>query len=140
MQQGSCQKLREELKAIKAGLQEVVELLTCEDNQPVKQLQLHPDAGQDFFEQIIHQDDLPEDEELLFRVLSLIIELGYASTIVLQHRLEINYRQAASIIANFERAGLIEPAHGFRPHKVLPAAHAVYERLGQEQSELEFVK
>jgi DNA segregation ATPase FtsK/SpoIIIE-like protein len=88
----------------------------------------------------VRPDEQPENEELLRRVLALIIELGYASTIVLQHRLEINYRQAASIIAELERAAIIEPAHGFRPHKLLPAAQLLYERLEQQCGELELVK
>jgi DNA segregation ATPase FtsK/SpoIIIE-like protein len=91
-----------------------------------------PDAAQakfDFFEQITRGEQMPEDEALLSKVLAIITELGYASTIVLQHRLELNFRQASAILADLERDGLVGPAHGFRPHKVLPAAYEVLERI-----------
>jgi DNA segregation ATPase FtsK/SpoIIIE-like protein len=82
----------------------------------------------DFFDQITRGDQIP-DEELHRKVLRIITSLGYASTLVLQHRLEISFRQASNILANLERDGLIGPAHGFRPHKVLRPAYAMLEQL-----------
>ncbi|HXG93176.1 MAG TPA: DNA translocase FtsK [Blastocatellia bacterium] len=135
IQTASCQRLRNELKTIRAGLEEVMEMLSTEplakSNEQVFS-DFEDQTGVDFFDEIIHPVELPEDEALFRRVLALITELGYASTIVLQHRLEVNYRQAAGIIAELERAGLIGPAHGFRPHKVLPAAYSLLERLGED--------
>lgn len=135
----SCEKLRDEMKAIRAGLEEVMDLLSS-DTESRDRLVEPSDASVNFFGEIIQSDDMPEDEELFRKVLSLIIDLGYASTIVLQHRLEISYRQAASIITDLERAGLIDHAHGFRPHKVLPAAYDMYERFEEENLELETIK
>jgi DNA segregation ATPase FtsK/SpoIIIE-like protein len=138
MHSARCEKLRDEMIAIRAGLEEVMELLSTDSERRSRDRIVEPSCvGMDFFGEIVQPDELPEDEELFRKVLSLIIELGYASTIVLQHRLEINYRQAASIIADLERAELIGPAHGFRPHKVMPAAFDLYERLEEENHAIE---
>lgn len=128
----SCQKLRDELKAIRAGLEEVMGLLSneaAEKDDPAYLTRTVSHAKSDFFDQITRPDELPEDEGLFCKVIMLITDMGYASTMVLQHRLEINYRQATSIITELERAGLIAAAHGFRPHTVLPAAYTIRERI-----------
>jgi DNA segregation ATPase FtsK/SpoIIIE-like protein len=131
----SCQKLRDELKAIRAGLEEVMVLLSVEAVTKESNDCLTREQGQtrgDFFDQITRPDELPEDEDLFCKVIMLITDMGYASTMVLQHRLEINYRQATGIITELQRAGLIAPAHGFRPHTVLPAAYSIRQRIQEE--------
>lgn len=134
---GNYEKLRERLKVIKVELRELLDVLSGEaaapsDEQPATETCSH--MGQDFFEQIIQNEQLPEDGELCRRVLEIITNLGYASTLVLQQRLELNYRQATSILADLERDGLVGPAPGFRPHKVLPPAYALLDRLEGEMS------
>ena len=133
----NCQKLREELKTIRVELKEILAALSAETAVPG----VEPDSTetcyltkQDFFEQIVQNEQLPEDGELCRKVLEIITNLGYASTLVLQHRLELNYRQASSILADLERDGLVGPAPGFRPHKVLPPAYALLNRLEGELS------
>ncbi|HEX8185539.1 MAG TPA: DNA translocase FtsK [Blastocatellia bacterium] len=131
----NCQKLREELKAIRVELKELLRALSTETPAPVVERPASKaccDSSQDFFEQIIRNEQLPEDGELCRKVLEIITNLGYASTLVLQHRLELNYRQATSILADLERDGLVAPAPGFRPHKVLPPAYALLNRLEGE--------
>jgi DNA segregation ATPase FtsK/SpoIIIE-like protein len=133
----NCQKLREGLKGIRVELKEILAALSTETAAPVA---AQPStetcylAGQDFFEQIVQNEQLHEDGELCRKVLEIITGLGYASTLVLQHRLELNYRQASSILADLERDGLVGPAPGFRPHKVLPPAYALLNRLEGELS------
>jgi DNA segregation ATPase FtsK/SpoIIIE-like protein len=83
----------------------------------------------DFFDQITQGDPLSVGDDLYRKVLKIITSLGYASTLVLQHRLEISFRQASSILVNLERDGLVGPAHGFRPHKVLRPAYTLLDRL-----------
>ena len=132
-----CQKLREELKAIRVELKELLAVLSTETAVlAYERAATEPcdHSGQDFFEQIIQNEQLPEDGELCRKVLEIITNLGYASTLVLQHRLELNYRQATSILADLERDGLVGPAPGFRPHKVLPPAYALLDRLEGELS------
>src|SRR6185436_5215016 len=126
----SLHKLREGLKAIRAELQELLDTLSTEEVTPVSGSNgaAVVESHTDFFDQITLGDQVP-DEELHRKVLRIITSLGYASTLVLQHRLEISFRQASNILANLERDGLIGPAHGFRPHKVLRPAYAMLEQL-----------
>ncbi len=125
-------KLRERLREIRFGLQELLVALSTErylyaPTQPAKQ---------DFFEQIVEGNHSAISEELYHRALALITDLGYASTLVLQTRLEISYQQSLHLVAALERSHLIAPAHGFRPHKVLPAAYQLRERLESDVEEL----
>jgi DNA segregation ATPase FtsK/SpoIIIE-like protein len=128
----SCKKLRTGLKAIRLELEEILAALSTdetgaatEDHQALKA----SEPKEDFFDQITQGDQLPEGDELYRKVLKLITSLGYASTLVLQHRLEISFRQASSILADLERDGLIGPAHGFRPHKALRPAYQLLEKI-----------
>jgi DNA segregation ATPase FtsK/SpoIIIE-like protein len=133
----NCQRLREKLKTIRVELREILDALSTETAMPGDEqhsTEICYLAKQDFFEQIVQNEQQPEDGELCRKVLEIITNLGYASTLVLQHRLELNYRQASSILADLERDGLVGPAPGFRPHKVLPPAYALLNRLEGELS------
>jgi DNA segregation ATPase FtsK/SpoIIIE-like protein len=131
----SCKKLRSGLKAIRLELEEILEALSTDETDEVvaldEQLQAPKaaESKEDFFDQITQGDAVPEGDELYRKVLKLITGLGYASTLVLQHRLEISFRQASSMLADLERDGLIGPAHGFRPHKVLRPAYQLLESI-----------
>jgi DNA segregation ATPase FtsK/SpoIIIE-like protein len=128
----SCKKLRSGLKAIRLELEEILEALSTEEAEAANgQAETLKASGpkEDFFDQITQGDQLPEGDELYRKVLKLITSLGYASTLVLQHRLEISFRQASSILADLERDGLIGPAHGFRPHKALRPAYQILEKI-----------
>jgi DNA segregation ATPase FtsK/SpoIIIE-like protein len=136
-EQVNCQRLRERLQAIRVELKEILNSLSTEMAAPPDERHSTETcyiAKQDFFEQIVRNEQLPEDGELCRKVLEIITDLGYASTLVLQHRLELNYRQASSILADLERDGFVGPAPGFRPHKVLPPAYALLNRLEGELS------
>jgi DNA segregation ATPase FtsK/SpoIIIE-like protein len=128
----SCQELRERIKVMRVELKEILEALSTEAAVPAGEQHSTETcclAGQDFFAQIVRNEQLPEDGELRRRVLEVITDLGYASTLILQHRLELNYRQASNILADLERDGFVGPAPGFRPHKVLPPAYALLSHL-----------
>ena len=120
------------MKAIRVELQELLDVLSTDETVSSND---HPspdsvvETKSDFFDQITQGDHSPISEDLYRKVLKIITSLGYASTLVLQHRLEISFRQASSILANLERDGLVGPAHGFRPHKVLRPAYALLESL-----------
>lgn len=135
-----CQKNREDVKTIIAGLKEVLTLLsTAEASSPAgaspAQVSGHEE---DSLKQIVISQEVPEDEALFRAVIMLITDTGYASTMVLQHKLEIDYKQAVNLIAELERAELIGPAHGFRPHKVLPGALALRERMNESSDVLDW--
>ena len=127
-----CQKLRDGLKAVRVELQELLDVLSTDETASTddpRPPQSGSETKSDFFDQITQGDPLPVGDELYRKVLKIITSLGYASTLVLQHRLEISFRQASSILVNLERDGLVGPAHGFRPHKVLRPAYALLESL-----------
>jgi DNA segregation ATPase FtsK/SpoIIIE-like protein len=135
-----CQKNREDVKSIIAGLKEVLTLLSTGEGAPADGVSPSHVAGQgeDSLKQIVFGQEVPEDEALFRAVIKLITDAGYASTMVLQHKLEIDYRQAVNLIAELERAELIGPAHGFRPHKVLPGAFALRVRMEESQDVLDW--
>ncbi len=130
----NCQKLRDGLKAVRGELEEILNTLSSDGGSAVDEARdaaPTPPAGDaqpNFFAEITQGDQAPDDE-LYRKVLRIITSLGYASTLVLQHRLEISYRQASSIVAALERDGMVAPAHGFRPHKTLAPAYALLESL-----------
>ena len=120
------------MKAVRVELQELLDVLSTDETASTddpRATQSGSETKSDFFDQITQGDQLPVGDDLYRKVLKIITSLGYASTLVLQHRLEISFRQASSILANLERDGLVGPAHGFRPHKVLRPAYALLESL-----------
>lgn len=76
-------------------------------------------ATVDFFVDLTREEASPETSELLAEALKAIAKIGYASPLVLQHCLEISYRQAVCLLYQLERDGYVEPSHGFRPRKVI---------------------
>jgi S-DNA-T family DNA segregation ATPase FtsK/SpoIIIE len=77
------------------------------------------------------EDLSTEHDELYDEALRIITDMGRASTSVLQRRLSIGYGRAAKILDIMEREGLIGPADGAKPRKVLPPAYEFRERLDQ---------
>jgi len=76
-----------------------------------------------------------EQDELFDEALAIVIDMGRASTSVLQRRLSIGYGRAAKILDSMERQGFIGPAEGSKPRKVLKAAQEFRERVGQRIDE-----
>ncbi len=64
----------------------------------------------------------------------IVVEMGRASTSVLQRRLRIGYGRAASIIDMMEREGIVGPEDGSKPRQVLVKADFL-ERLDQLHEE-----
>jgi len=139
-EQKSEQKLRDGLRAVRVELEELLHTLSGDGSGAVgdaRDTATEPadgDATPNFFAEITRREQAPDDE-LRRQVLRLITSLGYASTLVLQHRLEISYRQASSIVAALERDGMVAPAHGFRPHKTLAPAYQLLESLETQLGE-----
>jgi len=74
-------------------------------------------------------------DELYEEALKIVVEMGRASTSVLQRRLRIGYGRAASIIDMMEREGYVEPADGPRPRAITRKAIEFRERLRQMEAE-----
>jgi S-DNA-T family DNA segregation ATPase FtsK/SpoIIIE len=58
-------------------------------------------------------------DELYNEAVKMVIEMGKASTSVLQRRLRIGYGRAASLLDAMERDGIIGPPDGSKPRAVL---------------------
>jgi S-DNA-T family DNA segregation ATPase FtsK/SpoIIIE len=80
-------------------------------------------------------EELDYTDELYESALEVITEMRRASTSVLQRRLSIGYGRAAKILDIMERQGLIGPAEGAKPRKVLPPAYELLERLKNRQED-----
>ena len=77
--------------------------------------------------------DMKKDEKY-DEAVRIVIEMGRASTSVLQRRLRIGYGRAASIIDMMEREGIVGPEDGSKPRQVLVKADFL-ERLDQIREE-----
>ncbi|MGH9753508.1 MAG: DNA translocase FtsK [Blastocatellia bacterium] len=77
--------------------------------------------------------DMRKDEKY-DEAVRIVIEMGRASTSVLQRRLRIGYGRAASIIDMMEREGIVGPEDGSKPRQVLVKADFL-ERLDQMREE-----
>jgi S-DNA-T family DNA segregation ATPase FtsK/SpoIIIE len=64
-------------------------------------------------------------DELYDKAVDLVIENGQGSTSWIQRKLNIGYNRAARIMEHMEREGVVGPADGAKPRKVLvgPMAH-----------------
>lgn len=134
IESANSEKLRDGLRAIRVELEELMNVLSAGERAPGRACEPSAQSAEirpDFFDELT-RDQSPIDAELYLKVLKIITSLGYASTLVLQHRLELNFRQATTVVAELERDGLVGPAHGFRPHKTLPSAYVLLERLEEE--------
>lgn len=133
-EQENYQKLRDGLRAVRIELEELLNTLSGDANGAADEARdprvasQAGDSAPNFFAEITQSEQAPDDE-VYRKVLRIITSLGYASTLVLQHRLEISYRQASSIVATLEHNGMVAPAHGFRPHKTLAPAYELLEAL-----------
>ena len=131
-----CKLLREALNALRDELVKIRNYLATTDGISTDERTLGLDeAGpeKDFFTYLAQEDEPLEEQELLGQALKVITELGYASTIVLQHRLGINYRQAIRLMYQLEHDGLVEPSFGFRPRKALTAAYELEEQIKSQK-------
>jgi DNA segregation ATPase FtsK/SpoIIIE-like protein len=64
----------------------------------------------------VEEEDYDENYDLAVQI---VTEAGKASTSMIQRRLKIGYNRAARIIEMMEREGIVGPADGARPRKVL---------------------
>lgn len=61
-----------------------------------------------------------EEDELFDDVVAVCRQAGQASTSMIQRRFKIGYNRAARILDTMEHKGLVGPAEGSRPRKMLP--------------------
>jgi DNA segregation ATPase FtsK/SpoIIIE, S-DNA-T family len=71
------------------------------------------EAGEDGFD--------PDEDPLLGDAIQLVVEMGTASTSMLQRRLRLGYTRAGRLIDMLERRGIISGYEGSKPRQVLVA-------------------
>ncbi len=64
-------------------------------------------------------EDAPGDDPLLNDAILCVIEMGQASTSLLQRKLKLGYARAARIVDEMEARGVVGPYEGSKPRKVL---------------------
>ena len=75
-------------------------------------------------EEVQKEDDY--GDELFFDAAKLVIEMGQASSSLLQRRLRIGYARAARLIDILEAKGIVGPFEGSKPREVLMTAEQFY--------------
>jgi S-DNA-T family DNA segregation ATPase FtsK/SpoIIIE len=59
------------------------------------------------------------DDPMYQQALEIVMESGQASASMLQRRLRVGYNRAANIVEEMERNGVVGPAQGSKPRKVI---------------------
>ena len=79
------------------------------------------------------ENDAPEEEtdELMPRAIELILEVGQASTSMIQRRFKIGYNRAARIVDDMERLGIIGKPEGSKPRQILIRSDQIQEILNK---------
>jgi hypothetical protein len=75
-----------------------------------------------------------DEDELLEEAKEMVINMGKASTSMLQRRLRIGYGRAASILDNLEDNGIIGPSNGSKPRELLVSKEQYEALLNQGTS------
>lgn len=65
------------------------------------------------------EEDAGDNDPLLNDVISMVVELGQASTSLIQRRFKVGYARAARIIDQMEERGIISGFDGTKPRQVL---------------------
>jgi DNA segregation ATPase FtsK/SpoIIIE, S-DNA-T family len=66
-------------------------------------------------------DDIDNNDPMYEKAVKVVLEMGKASTSILQRRLRIGYGRAARLLDVMQREGIIGPPDGSRPREVLKA-------------------
>lgn len=66
----------------------------------------------------------PDNDPLMREAIKVVCEHGSASASMLQRRLRVGYNRAANLIEELERKGIVGPAVGAKPRKVLMSGEA----------------
>jgi S-DNA-T family DNA segregation ATPase FtsK/SpoIIIE len=86
-----------------------------------------PEFQEELLEEVPSDDEAPSDEDsldanedpLLEEAISLVAQMGTASTSMLQRRLRLGYTRAGRLIDMLERRGIISGYEGSKPRQVL---------------------
>ncbi|MBR0183769.1 MAG: DNA translocase FtsK, partial [Clostridia bacterium] len=80
--------------------------------------------------QIANNDESDKDP-MLEDAIKCVVELGQASTSLLQRKLRVGYARAGRLVDEMEKMGIVGPHEGSKPRAVLLSYQASLERLNQ---------
>ncbi len=80
-------------------------------------------------------EDAPEGDPMLEEAIRVVVEMGQASTSMLQRKLKLGYARAARIVDEMEERGIVGPYEGAKPRQVLITPDQLNERLMQSDDE-----
>ncbi len=78
-------------------------------------------------------EDAPDADPMLEEAIKVVVEMGQASTSLLQRRLKLGYARAARIVDEMEARGIVGPYEGAKPRKVLITKEQLMEREAGEE-------
>ncbi|MCW2958928.1 MAG: cell division FtsK/SpoIIIE [Solirubrobacterales bacterium] len=88
-----------------------------------------PQIREDLLEEVVKEDSSqkgsdddgfdPDEDSLLGEAIALVVEMGTASTSMLQRRLRLGYTRAGRLVDMLERRGIISGYEGSKPRTVL---------------------
>ncbi len=77
-------------------------------------------------------EDGPEEDPMLSAAIETVVELGQASTSLLQRKLKLGYARAARLVDMMEERGVVGPYEGSKPRQVLITKEQLLEKQAGE--------
>ena len=74
---------------------------------------------------VVAPDSTSSDDDMYNQAIRIVMESRSASASMLQRRLRIGYNRAANLIEEMESKGIVGPAQGSKPRKVLAASDSL---------------
>ena len=81
----------------------------------------------------VADETVNSDDPVLEEAIKVVVELGQASTSLLQRKLKLGYARAARIIDEMEERGIVGPYEGAKPRQVLITKDQLLERQAGEE-------
>ncbi len=78
-------------------------------------------------------DGADDDDPMINEAIKVVVEIGQASTSLLQRKLKLGYGRASRIIDQMEARGIIGPYEGSKPRQVLISSAEWMERQAREE-------
>ncbi len=79
-------------------------------------------------------EDGPEEDPMLSAAIETVVELGQASTSLLQRKLKLGYARAARLVDMMEERGIVGPYEGSKPRQVLITKEQLLEKQAGEEN------
>ncbi len=78
-------------------------------------------------------EDGPDEDPMLSAAIETVVELGQASTSLLQRKLKLGYARAARLVDMMEERGVVGPYEGSKPRQVLITKEQLLEKQAGEE-------